>query len=108
VTLTAGLTTVTETTDLDAAGCQYFDLAALPDMLDVRGREPGDRMQTVSGERRVKKLIGNAKLPLSTKQQLVLLCAGDDILWIPGVQRAVHGLLADLPTEAVVIRCMRT
>jgi tRNA(Ile)-lysidine synthase len=103
VVLKAEATEIERGMPLDADGCQHFALGTLPTVLTLRGRFPGDRIQTPSGSRRVKKLIGNAKLSLAEKQQLLIICDGDTILWIPGVRRAAHGFLPDLPAKAIKI-----
>jgi tRNA(Ile)-lysidine synthase len=57
--------------------------------LTLRGRAPGDRVRTRAGTRPLKKLLGEARVPLRRRATLpVLADAGGAVLWVPGVARA--------------------
>lgn len=57
--------------------------------LTLRGRAPGDRIRTRAGTRPLKKVLGEARVPLRTRRALpVLADAGGAVLWVPGIVRA--------------------
>ncbi|HEU0302035.1 MAG TPA: tRNA lysidine(34) synthetase TilS, partial [Longimicrobium sp.] len=57
--------------------------------LTLRGRAPGDRVRTRAGTRPLKKLLGEARVPLRRRAALpVLADAAGAVLWVPGVARA--------------------
>ncbi len=55
--------------------------------LTVRSRRPGDRLRPLGapGERRLKELLIDRRVPRPDRDRLPLLCRGDLILWVPGV-----------------------
>jgi tRNA(Ile)-lysidine synthase len=97
--------------DLPAAGCRLearlldrpgdyrppadprtvaFDLDRLPGPLAVRGRRPGDRLRPFGGpgERRLKALLIDLKVPRWRRDRVPLLLAGGEIAWVVGHRRA--------------------
>ncbi len=62
---------------------------ALPGLseLVVRNRRAGDRLRPLGskGTRRLKDILIDARVPRAERDRLPLLCAGDEIAWIPGV-----------------------
>jgi tRNA(Ile)-lysidine synthase len=57
--------------------------------LTLRARAPGDRVRTRAGTRPLKKLLGEARVPLRKRGTLpVLADATGAVLWVPGVARA--------------------
>ncbi len=57
--------------------------------LTLRGRAPGDRVRTRAGTRPLKKLLGEARVPVRVRGTLpVLADAAGAVLWVPGVARA--------------------
>lgn len=57
--------------------------------LTLRGRAPGDRVRTRAGTRPLKKLLGEARVPVRRRGTLpVLADAAGAVLWVPGVVRA--------------------
>ncbi|WP_420125818.1 tRNA lysidine(34) synthetase TilS [Longimicrobium sp.] len=57
--------------------------------LTLRARLPGDRVRTRAGTRPLKKLLGEARVPLRVRGTLpVLADAEGTVLWVPGVARA--------------------
>jgi tRNA(Ile)-lysidine synthetase-like protein len=66
-----------------------FALAGLQFPLCVRGRRPGDRIRLPYGSKKLKKLLGEARIPLSERDRLPVLSeAGGRVLWLPGLARA--------------------
>lgn len=77
-----------------AAGGSYkvwFDAARLPSPLIVRQRQPGDRIQpSAMGGKSVKlsDLMINFKLPYRSRATWPVVCAGDQIVWVPGCRQS--------------------
>jgi tRNA(Ile)-lysidine synthase len=66
-----------------------FDAAFLPRRLIVRPRRPGDRFEAFgSGERRLKSLLIDAKVPRWERARLPIVEADGRILWLAGLRRA--------------------
>lgn len=78
--------------DADGAGEEWtmrlaIDRVRFP--LTLRGRAPGDRVRTRAGTRPLKKLLGEARVPVRRRGTLpVLADAAGAVLWVPGVARA--------------------
>jgi tRNA(Ile)-lysidine synthase len=68
-------------------GKAFLDMAALPPILTIRSKEPGDRYGG-SGHRKVKKMLINRKIPLAQRPFLPMVVAGDCVVWIPGFRPA--------------------
>jgi tRNA(Ile)-lysidine synthase len=69
----------------------WLDAGELPAELQIRKRKPGDRFQPLGMAGRSMKLSDffiNEKLPQRARANWPLLCAGKDILWIPGFRPA--------------------
>ena len=67
-----------------------FELEELPPNLAVRNFRPGDRFIPLgmTGHKKVKDLLIDAKVPLSIRAILPLLAMGQEVLWIPGYARS--------------------
>ena len=56
----------------------------------MRSREAGDRIRLVGGSKKVKKVLLEARIPRTERDGVPLVVdAHGDVLWIPGVARAV-------------------
>lgn len=63
------------------------DRARFPLML--RGRAPGDRIRARGGTRPLKKVLGEARVPLRARHALPVLADADGaVLWVPGIATA--------------------
>jgi tRNA(Ile)-lysidine synthase len=57
--------------------------------LTLRGRIPGDRIRTRAGTRPLKKVLGEARVPLRARRALPVLADADGaVLWVAGVAQA--------------------
>ena len=55
----------------------------------VRSREPGDRIRLSSGNKKLKKLFLEARIPSDHRGRIpVVVDAAGEVLWVPGVARA--------------------
>ncbi len=75
-----------------------FDRDALPAVLAVRSRRPGDRFHPFGapGTKRLKAFLIDAKIPRWRRDRLPLLVADGEIAWVVGVRR---GALAPVTTS---------
>jgi len=82
-----------------------FDAAAIPRELTVRPRRRGDRFHAFgSGERRLKSLLIDAKVPRWDRGRLPLVEGGGAILWVAGVRRSAVAPVGADTSEVVEIR----
>ncbi|SFJ35877.1 tRNA(Ile)-lysidine synthase [Thermoflavimicrobium dichotomicum] len=69
-----------------------FDADELPTdhPILVRSRKPGDRMSCfgMQGTKKLKKILMEAKIPRHKRHLQPVVITGDQILWVPGVQRS--------------------
>jgi tRNA(Ile)-lysidine synthase len=57
--------------------------------VELRGRRPGDRIRVLGGTRRLKRLIGELRIPRGEREELPLLVDREGaVLWIPGRWRS--------------------
>jgi tRNA(Ile)-lysidine synthase len=67
----------------DRSVSAVLDGDSLPSSLLIRGRRAGDRYGG-AGHRKVKNLLIDARIPLSTRGLQPMVVAGDAVVWIPG------------------------
>lgn len=74
----------------DGAGwIEVFDPARLHFPLTVRRWQPGDRIETAGGRKKLKKLFGELKVPLNERRRTpVVSDARGEVIWVPGRYRA--------------------
>ncbi|RME37660.1 MAG: tRNA lysidine(34) synthetase TilS [Deltaproteobacteria bacterium] len=67
-----------------------FDLDSIAFPLLVRNRRPGDRFRPLGapGERKLKDVLIDARIPREKRDRLPLLVCGDSILWVGGFRRS--------------------
>jgi tRNA(Ile)-lysidine synthase len=81
-----------------------FDAADLPDTLTVRARRRGDRFHAFgAGERRLKSLLIDAKVPRWDRNRLPLVEAAGQILWVAGLRRAAAAPVTPRTRQVVEI-----
>jgi tRNA(Ile)-lysidine synthase len=57
-------------------------------LLSIRGWQPGDRMRSGVGRRRVKRFLSDARVNGTNRGVWPVVLADDEIVWIPGVCRS--------------------
>jgi tRNA(Ile)-lysidine synthase len=65
----------------------WLDAAKLPESLELRVRQPGDRFEPLGLDGHSQKLSDffiNAKMPQRARDRWPLLCSGDVVIWVPG------------------------
>jgi tRNA(Ile)-lysidine synthase len=84
-----------------------FDAAGVASTLTVRHRRPGDRFQAYgAGERRLKSLLIDAKLPRWERARLPLVEQDGRILWVAGVRRSAAASVTGATREVVELHLM--
>ncbi|HYF03676.1 MAG TPA: tRNA lysidine(34) synthetase TilS [Patescibacteria group bacterium] len=65
---------------------EYFDAELLPQRLTLRTWQPGDSFQPIGmrGTMKVSDFLTNEKVPLTEKQNVLVLSTSSDIIWICG------------------------
>lgn len=74
--------------------------ARLATQLVLRRPQLGDRVALAQGRQKLADVFINAKVPLRARAGWPLLCAGDEVVWAPGL-RLAHGFAA-APGQAAV------
>ena len=84
---------------------ERFACGALPECLTVRSWRPGDRMRPFgrTGSKKLQDLFVDGHVPAWERHRLPLVCAWEEIIWVPGVRRAEFGRVAE-GEEAVWLR----
>ncbi len=83
-----------------------FDRGALPPVLTVRSRRPGDRFHPFGapGAKRLKAFLIDAKIPRWRRDRLPLLLANDEIAWVVGVRRGAVAPVTATTRRIVEVR----
>ena len=81
----------------------YFDLEHAPFPWHVRRFRPGDRISPfgMAGQKKVKELFIDAKIPVSARRLLPLLFCGETLLWVGGVRRSSAASITEKTLTAV-------
>ncbi|MBR4517470.1 MAG: tRNA lysidine(34) synthetase TilS [Victivallales bacterium] len=89
---------------------EIFDDRILPKELTIRTMQPGDAMQPFGGEhhRKVADLFKDHHITPEDRRNWPLVCAGETIIWIPGVCRAEFGEISDTSIGAVHLTFSKT
>ncbi|MFD0591123.1 tRNA lysidine(34) synthetase TilS [Paenibacillus sp. GCM10027627] len=85
----------------------YFDASQLVFPLHVRSRLPGDRIDVLglNGSKKVQDMFVDEKVPSSRRGLYPLLGDGEgNLLWIPGIRRSRHALVAEDCSKVLRIR----
>jgi tRNA(Ile)-lysidine synthase len=88
----------------------WLDADKLPDSLTLRPRQPGDRFQPLGMEDHRIKLADfmvNAKLPRRARRLWPIVCAGEQIVWVPGFQIAHAYRLTAVTSRVVHLKVLR-
>ncbi|WP_177220911.1 tRNA lysidine(34) synthetase TilS [Selenomonas sp. GACV-9] len=66
----------------------YLQPDELAEPIVIRRREPGDMMQLPGGRKKLKKLLIDDKIPQQERDQLPIIAAGHEVLWVAGHRRS--------------------
>lgn len=83
-----------------------FDPTTLPGPLTIRCRRPGDRIWPtgMDGSKKVQDLLTDAKVPRRLRDQVPLLVAGDQVLWVIGHRLDRRFLAAPEEHSPLIVR----
>lgn len=84
---------------------QVVDAKALGDRVVLRHRMDGDRLQPygMDGTRKLKDYLNDTGLPLEQRDALVLVCAGESIVWVAGYAVAQPFVATDATEHLIQI-----
>jgi tRNA(Ile)-lysidine synthase len=97
----ACVTTCPEQLDKETAA---FDLASLPQPLMVRGRLAGDHMQLEQGQKKIKEIFIDGKVPREERDAVPVVCAGHEIIWLAGIRRSAVALVSSHTKDILLLR----
>ena len=84
---------------------QYFSFSGQVPELVVRNRLSGDYLEVANGgHQSINQLFINQKVLEDMRDQMPLLCLGQEVLWVPGVKRGVSAYLHEEAEEIIEIR----
>jgi tRNA(Ile)-lysidine synthase len=88
-----------------------FDLDALREdvtALCLRPRRPGDRIYPagMEGSRKIQDIFVDRKIAREKREKLLLLAAGDEILWIPGIRKSRSYAVTETTRHILRLRVM--
>jgi tRNA(Ile)-lysidine synthase len=80
----------------ETAACIELDGQKLKQPLRVRSWQAGDRFvpQGMTGRKKIKSYLGDAKVELEERRQLLVLVAGDEIVWLIGHRRSALAVVS--------------
>ena len=82
----------------------YLQPDDLAEPLVIRQRESGDAIQLPGGRKKLKKLLIDDKIPQQERDQLPILAAGHEVLWVAGHRRSTRCAVAfDRPLKRRVL-----
>jgi len=88
----------------------WLDAEALPESFIVRARHQGDHFAPLGLDGHSQKLSDffvNGKLPQRARDQWPLVCAGDEIIWVPGHRPAHRHRLKNTTREVIYFSVVR-
>ncbi len=91
--------------EVDVGGhwVERFDPTAIDFPLRFRPWRPGDRMPMSYGRKKLKKLFGEARIPVAERgRKAVMADKSGQVLWVPGVARSSRGTPADAGSSLAI------
>jgi tRNA(Ile)-lysidine synthase len=97
------VTTVVERAEMETRHRVYFDLTARDVPLSVRSWRPGDYFVPLGmpGRKRVKQLFSDLKIEKEERLRTPLVVAGENLLWVAGLQRSGFGVVTPFSVKVV-------
>lgn len=86
-----------------------MDADCLPHTLTIRNRRPGDvvRPMNMGGKKKLKEYLIDHKIPASQRDQLPLVLAADEIIWIPGCFLSDRVKVTNATARYCNLRCQK-
>ena len=100
--------TLVQRAEVETRHRSYFDLAAVASPLSVRTWRPGDRFEPLGmvGHKRLKRLFSDQQIEKEERLRTPLLVAGENLLWVVGLQRSGYGTITPGTAEPVRIELL--
>ncbi|MEO0107456.1 MAG: tRNA lysidine(34) synthetase TilS, partial [candidate division WOR-3 bacterium] len=76
-----------------AENSEVFDYSQLCPPLILRKRKTGDIVRIKNGVKKLKEILNEKKIPVNERDDLILLCDREGILWVLGVYRAYRAFI---------------
>jgi tRNA(Ile)-lysidine synthase len=73
--------------------CEFFDFGELIPPFFLRNWKPGDILEIKKGRKKIKKILNEARVPVSERGSILLLCDQRGILWVVGICRAYRAFI---------------
>ncbi len=73
--------------------CEVFDLSKIRPPLILRNRRIGDVVKIKNGEKKLKEILNEKRIPANERDNVLVLCDQDGILWVLGVYRAYRAFI---------------
>jgi tRNA(Ile)-lysidine synthase len=91
--------------DSNALVLDFDSLREDADALTLRTRRPGDRIapEGMTGGKKIQDLFVDMKLPKNERERIVLVAAGDDILWVPGKRKTRKYATGENTRRALIV-----
>jgi tRNA(Ile)-lysidine synthase len=91
----------------DSRVCFDYDQLELP--LAVRTRRAGDRLRLfgMQGTKRLKKLLGELRIPAGARDRVALVVSNGQIIWVAGYRRAQAAPVAEQTSRLLILEAER-
>uniref|UniRef100_A0A7C6EJT7 tRNA(Ile)-lysidine synthase n=1 Tax=candidate division WOR-3 bacterium TaxID=2052148 RepID=A0A7C6EJT7_UNCW3 len=73
--------------------CEVFDFSQIYPPLVLRNRRTGDVVKIKNGEKKLKEILNEKRVPANERDDVVILCDQEGILWVLGVYRAYRAFI---------------
>ncbi|MEO0088540.1 MAG: tRNA lysidine(34) synthetase TilS [candidate division WOR-3 bacterium] len=105
--LTCDVMDIEKIKKFDYNNCEYFDKDDIKLPLFIRFRKKGDIIKIKEGNKKVKKLFIDMKIPQAIRDKIPFICDQKGILWILGVYRAYRGLIKKNTKKVLRIKILK-
>ena len=102
--LTAEVSLLTEKPKKTAKNEYYCDKKFVASPLIIRRRKNGDKLRLAFGEKKLKDIFIDDKIPANERGNIPVLQCGDHVLWAAGVRRSVLFLPDEKSEEIIFVR----
>jgi len=76
-----------------SANCEVFDFDRIYPPIVLRNRKAGDVLKIKKGRKKLKEVLNEARVPVNERDNVVLLCDRQGILWVIGICRAYQAYI---------------
>lgn len=105
--LTCEIINIEKIKEFDYNNCEYFDKEDIQLPIFIRFRKEGDTIKIKRGNKKVKKLFIDMKIPQKLRDKIPLLCDQKGILWILGVYRAYRAFIKERTKKVLKVKILK-